>query len=46
LKEASKNCSEFLFEDFANKNDILKRIIEMPAARNTIKDELLLWTKM
>jgi len=26
LKEAFKNCSEFVFEDFVNKNDILKRI--------------------
>ena len=38
LKKAIKNCSEFLFEDFANKNNKPKRINEMPAARNTIKD--------
>ena len=41
MKEAFKNCSEFLFEDFGNKNDILKRINEMPAARSTIKDRVI-----
>lgn len=45
LKEAFKNCSELLFEDFPNKNDILKRINEMPAARNTVKDRIIAMDK-
>lgn len=45
LKEAFKNCSEILFEDFPNKNDILKRINELPVARNTVKDRIIAMDK-
>lgn len=42
LKEAFLNCSEFLFEDFQNKDQILKRINELPVARNTVKDRIII----
>lgn len=45
LKEAFINCSESLFEDFPNKNDILKRINELPVARNTVKDRIIAMDK-
>ena len=41
IKEAFKTCSEMLFEDFPNKTDILKRIDELPVARNTVKDRII-----
>ena len=41
IKEAFKTCLETLFEDFPNKTDILKRIDELPVARNTVKDRII-----
>lgn len=45
LKEAFLNCSDFLFEDFQNKDGILKRINELPVARNTVKDRIIAMDK-
>ena len=36
---------ENLFEDFPNKNYILKRINELPVTRNTVKDKIIAMAK-
>nr|XP_039251974.1 zinc finger BED domain-containing protein 5-like [Styela clava] len=41
LSDGFRNCSEALFEDFPNKSDILKRIDELPIARNTVKEKII-----
>ena len=41
IKEAFKACSEMLFEAFPNKTDILKKIDELPVARNTVKGRII-----
>ena len=41
IKEAFKTCAEMLYEDFPNKTDILKRIDELPVAKNTVKDRII-----
>ena len=41
IREAFKTCSEMLFEDFSNKTGILKKVDELPLARNTVKDRII-----
>lgn len=41
IKEAFIKCAPHLFEDFQNKEQILKRIEELSISRNTVKDRIL-----
>jgi hypothetical protein len=41
LKAAFLVMSDTLFEDFPNKQQIVNRIEEMPASRNTVKDRII-----
>lgn len=41
LKEAFLNCSDFLFEDFKNKDEILKRINDLSVTSNMVKDRII-----
>lgn len=41
IKEVFLMTSNTLFQDFANKNEIIKRIQDLPISRNTVKERIL-----
>jgi len=41
LKEVFVKASNILFHDFTNKNEIIKRINDLPVSRNTVKDRII-----
>ncbi|KAL4153158.1 hypothetical protein QTP88_000991 [Uroleucon formosanum] len=41
LKEVFVKASNILFHDFTNKNEIIKRINNLPVSRNTVKDRII-----
>ena len=41
LKSAFMDCAPFLFDDFKNKDAIIKRIEEIPISRNTAKNRVM-----
>jgi len=41
LKEVFVKASNILFQDFTNKNHIIKRINDLPVSRNTVKDRII-----
>ena len=41
IKTAMLTGSDFLFDNFSNKHEILQRISEIPLSRNTVKDRVL-----
>lgn len=41
IKEVFLMTSNTLFQDFANKNEITKRIQDLPTNRNTVKERIL-----
>ncbi|KAG0433849.1 General transcription factor II-I repeat domain-containing protein 2B [Dictyocoela muelleri] len=41
IKNAMLKCSNILFDDFPNKDEILSRIASVPLSRNTVKDRIL-----
>lgn len=41
LKEVFVEASNILFHDFTNKNEIIKRINDLPVSRNTVKDRII-----
>ena len=41
LKSAFMDCAPSLFDDFKNKDAIIKRIEELPISRNTVKNRMM-----
>ena len=41
LKSAFMDCAPFLFDDFKNKDAIIKRIEELPISKNTVKNRVM-----